>query len=65
VTLSGPAAWIAWLVLHLLFLVGFRNRAIVVFQWAWSFFSYDRGARLITGPLQRGPDQNRAERRSA
>jgi NADH dehydrogenase len=65
VTLSGPPAWIAWLVLHLLFLVGFRNRAIVVFQWAWSFFSYDRGARLITGPLQRGPDQNRAERRSA
>jgi hypothetical protein len=36
-----------------------------VFQWAWSFFSYDRGARLITGPLRRDPDSNRAERRIA
>jgi NADH dehydrogenase len=64
-TLSGPLAWMAWLLLHLMFLVGFRNRAIVVFQWAWSFFSYDRGARLITGPLRRDPDPNRAERRIA
>ncbi|HEY5145286.1 MAG TPA: FAD-dependent oxidoreductase, partial [Polyangiaceae bacterium] len=63
--LSGPTAWLAWLLLHLLFLVGFRNRVIVVFQWAWSFVSYDRGARLITGPLRRGADQSRAERRSA
>jgi NADH dehydrogenase len=53
VKLSGPIAWVAWLLLHLLFLVGFRNRFIVVFQWAWSFISYDRGARLITGPLRR------------
>jgi NADH dehydrogenase len=53
VQLSGPIAWMAWLVLHVAFLVGFRNRAIVVFQWAWSFFSFDRGARLITGPLRR------------
>ncbi len=64
-TLSGVLAWAAWLLLHLLFLVGFRNRAIVVFQWAWSFFSYDRGARLITGPLRRDPDQARAERKIA
>jgi NADH dehydrogenase len=62
--LSGPPAWLAWLVLHLMFLVGFRNRLIVLFQWAWSFVSYDRGARLITGPLRREPDQNRAEKRS-
>jgi NADH:ubiquinone reductase (H+-translocating) len=47
--LSGPLAWLAWLCLHILFLIGFRNRVIVLFQWAWSFFSYDRGARLITG----------------
>jgi NADH dehydrogenase len=53
--LSGLVAWLAWLVLHLLFLVGFRNRMIVLFQWAWSFLSYDRGARLITGPLR--PDR--------
>ncbi len=51
--IAGPIAWIAWLVLHVAFLVGFRNRAIVVFQWAWSFISFDRGARLITGPLHR------------
>jgi NADH dehydrogenase len=63
ITLSGPMAWLAWLLLHLLFLIGFRNRAIVVFQWAWSFASYDRGARLITGPLHREPDQPRAEPR--
>ncbi|MEO6600379.1 MAG: FAD-dependent oxidoreductase, partial [Polyangiaceae bacterium] len=65
IKLSGPPAWLAWLVLHVLFLVGFRNRFIVVFQWAWSFISYDRGARLITGPLRREHDQARAERRSA
>ncbi len=63
--LSGASAWLAWLFIHLLFLVGFRNRLIVVFQWAWSFLSYDRGARLITGPLLREPDQPRAERRPA
>jgi NADH:ubiquinone reductase (H+-translocating) len=54
--LSGPLAWLAWLALHLMFLVGFRNRVIVLFQWLWSFISYDRGARLITGPLKRTPD---------
>jgi NADH dehydrogenase len=65
IKLSGPLAWLAWLFLHVLFLVGFRNRMIVVFQWIWSFVSYDRGARLITGPLRRGHDQARAERRMA
>jgi len=59
--LSGPVAWMAWLALHLVFLVGFRNRAIVLFQWAWSFLSYDRGARLITGPLRRKPKPAHAE----
>jgi NADH:ubiquinone reductase (H+-translocating) len=63
--LSGPLAWLAWLVLHLMFLVGFRNRMIVLFQWLWSFMSYDRGARLITGPLKRDPSHARAERRPA
>jgi NADH:ubiquinone reductase (H+-translocating) len=53
VKLSGPIAWLAWLLLHVAFLAGFRNRAIVLFQWAWSFLSFDRGARLITGPLRR------------
>jgi NADH dehydrogenase len=56
VRLSGLLAWVAWLGLHLLFLVGFRNRVLVLFEWAWSFLSYDRGARLITGPIRRKPD---------
>jgi NADH dehydrogenase len=56
IKLSGPVAWVAWLLLHLMFLVDFKNRVFVFFQWAWSFISYDRGARLITGPLRRQPD---------
>jgi NADH dehydrogenase len=47
--LSGFFAWLAWLFIHILFLIGFRNRLSVVFQWAWSYFTYQRGARLITG----------------
>ncbi len=55
--LSGTIAWLAWLFIHVMFLVGFRNRVLVVIQWAWSFVSYDRGARLITGPLRRETDR--------
>ena len=62
--LSGPLAWLAWLLIHVMLLIGFRNRFIVVFQWAWSFWSYDRGARLITGPLRRAQNEPRAERRA-
>ncbi len=43
--LSGTLAWLAWLFIHLLFLIGFRNRFFVLMEWAWSFFSYDRGAQ--------------------
>jgi len=64
VKLSGFSAWMAWLALHLMSLVGFRNRVFVLLEWGWSFLSYDRGARLITGPLRREPDQARAERRN-
>ena len=63
VQFGGPLAWLAWLFIHVMFLIGFRNRLIVTFQWMWSYLSYDRGARLITGPLHRDPDQPRAERR--
>jgi NADH dehydrogenase len=48
VKLSGMAAWLAWLFVHLIFLVGFRNRTAVLFQWAYSYFSYRRSARIIT-----------------
>ncbi|MBK8001627.1 MAG: NAD(P)/FAD-dependent oxidoreductase [Verrucomicrobia bacterium] len=46
--LTGFAAWVAWLVVHLLFLVGFRNKAAVLLQWTYSYFTYKRGARIIT-----------------
>jgi len=47
--ISGFVAWLAWLFVHILFLIGFRNRIIVLIQWAWSYLTYERGARLITG----------------
>jgi len=47
---SGLLAWLAWLFIHLIFLVGFRNRISVLFQWTWSYFSYKRSARIITYP---------------
>jgi len=47
--ISGFIAWLAWLFVHILFLVGFRNRVLVFIQWAWSYLTYERGARLITG----------------
>ena len=49
VKLSGYLAWLAWLVIHLLFLIGLRNKVIVLFNWAYSYFTYKRGARIITG----------------
>ena len=47
--ISGFVAWLSWLFIHIFFLIGFRNRIIVLVQWAWSYFTYERGARLITG----------------
>jgi NADH:ubiquinone reductase (H+-translocating) len=47
--ISGFPAWLAWLFVHIFFLIGFRNRVIVLIHWAWSYFTYERGARLITG----------------
>jgi NADH:quinone reductase (non-electrogenic) len=47
--LSGLVAWLAWVLVHIFFLIGFRNRFIVLFEWAWAYSTYQRGARLITG----------------
>ena len=47
--ISGFVAWLSWLFIHILFLIGFRNRLLVFIQWAWSYVTYERGARLITG----------------
>jgi NADH:ubiquinone reductase (H+-translocating) len=46
---SGFLAWLSWLFIHIFFLIGFRNRLIVLIQLAWSYLTYQRGARLITG----------------
>ena len=50
--LSGFLAWLAWLFVHIIFLVGFRNRLLVLIQWAWAYLSFDKGARLITRNFQ-------------
>ena len=45
---SGLLAWLAWLFIHLIFLIGFRNRIAVLIQWTYSYFAYKRAARIIT-----------------
>jgi len=52
VHLSGLPAWLAWLFVHIVFLVGFRNRLLVLVQWAWAYLTFDKGARLITRKFQ-------------
>ena len=47
--LSGFTAWITWLLVHVLFLIGFRSRVQVLWEWFWSYVTFQRGARLITG----------------
>lgn len=46
--LSGFIGWVLWLGVHIIYLIGFRNRALVLFQWAWAYSTFQRGARLIT-----------------
>jgi NADH dehydrogenase len=54
--LSGLLAWLTWLFVHILYLIAFENRMLVLFQWAWNYFTRNRSARLITGEdLRRGP----------
>ena len=50
---SGLLAWLAWLFVHLIFLIGFRNCTSVFFNWVYSYFSYNRSARLITNLPQK------------
>lgn len=47
--LSGLVAWLFWLLVHIYYLIDFRNRVLVLIRWAWAYFAYERGARLITG----------------
>ena len=47
--LSGLVAWMLWVVVHVSFLIGFRNRFVVLFEWAWAWITYQRSARVILG----------------
>ena len=46
---SGILAWLIWCFVHIFFLIGFRNRLVVMFEWAWAYFTLQRRVRLITG----------------
>jgi NADH dehydrogenase len=48
IRLSGRIAWLGWLFIHIIYLIGFRNRLIVLTNWAFNYFTYERGVRLIT-----------------
>jgi NADH dehydrogenase len=56
VRLSGLPAWVLWLFVHLLYLVGFENRVLVAIQWAFNYFSFNQSARLITEIRNSKPD---------
>lgn len=55
---QGFVAWILWMFVHLMFLVGFRNRLVVLFNWTISYINYDRGMRLIIRPFRNKPNGN-------
>jgi NADH dehydrogenase len=55
IRLSGFIAWIVWLLAHIIYLIDFRNRILVLIDWAWSYFTYERGSRLITGHRREDP----------
>lgn len=52
VQLTGGLAWLLWLIVHIYYLIGFRNRLITLLQWAWTYVTHNRGARLITTPTK-------------
>ncbi|MGC1302009.1 MAG: NAD(P)/FAD-dependent oxidoreductase [Caulobacteraceae bacterium] len=49
--LTGASAWVLWSLAHIYFLIGFRNRIVVTLDWVWSYFTFERGSRLITGEM--------------
>jgi NADH dehydrogenase len=63
--ISGALAWLAWLFVHIMYLIGFRNRALVILEWAWSYLTWDRGARLITGDTIAQPEPAKAPAHAA
>src|SRR5205814_6225301 len=59
--LSGHVAWLAWLFIHLLYLIAFENRLLVLMQWGWNYLTRNRSARLITG-ADRPPREDSPQR---
>jgi len=59
--LSGFTAWLMWLFVHLMYLVGFRNRLLVFVQWMWNYFTYRRGVRLIVDHSKQGHPSKAAQ----
>ena len=60
--LSGFPAWAAWCLVHIFFLIGFRNRILVMFEWAWAYLTRQRGVRLITGDERKAGTRRRPAR---
>jgi len=58
--MSGGIAWLVWLLVHIYYLIDFRNRILVLVDWAWAYFAYERGARLITGEVEASVATSRA-----
>ncbi len=65
VKLKGLAGWLTWCLAHVYFLIGFRNRFSVALDWAWSYLTFERGSRLITGSIDEAPAQREAKRQAA
>ena len=66
---SGMFAWLMWLFVHIYYLIGFRNRLVVMVQWFWSYLTFKRGTRLITGSRRRhirpvSPEESDADQRT-
>jgi NADH dehydrogenase len=59
---SGPIAWLLWLAVHLFYLIGFRNRLLVLINWAYNYFTYDRGARALVAVAKRPASDTPLER---
>ena len=65
VKLRGLAGWLTWCLAHVYFLIGFRNRFSVALDWAWSYLTFERGSRLITGSIDESRPQPEAKRQAA
>jgi NADH dehydrogenase len=63
--LRGPLAWLIWASVHVLFLIGFRNRLSVMLSWAWAWLTRNRQARLVVGSTPRAEAANKDDRRVA